>query len=99
MRTHFGGIWTLALGNCADCRTQPSGPTGLISCLVRVITAKYCGKSSVTTRTVWCGLAMRRPAEAALPPPPPPAAARPLSCDGDEVTEDVGENESRMSQS
>ena len=99
MRTHFGGIWILALGSCADCRTQPSGPTGLISCLVRVITAKYCGKFSVTTRTVWFGLA-RMPAEAALPPqPPPPPAARLLSCDGDEVTEDVGENESRMSQS
>ena len=94
--THLGGIWTLALGSSADCRTQPIGPTGLISCLARVMTAKYCGKSSVTTRTVWFGLAMAA-AEDALPPAPP--AARLLSCEGDEVTEEVGEKESRMSQS
>ena len=60
------------------------------------MTAKYCGKSSVTTRTVWCGLAAA--AEAARAPPPTPPA-RLLSCDGEEVTDDVGENESRMSQS
>ena len=91
----MGGICTLALGSSADWRTQPSGPTGRISCLARVMTAKYCGKSSVTTRTVWFGLAAA--AEAARAPPPPPA--RLLSCDGEEVTDDVGDNESRMSQS
>ena len=48
-------MWTLILGILAGVSTAPCAPTGATSCLARLMTAKYCGKSMATMATVRSG--------------------------------------------
>ncbi len=50
--TYFGGIWTLTLGMNGGVRVAPEAPTLTTSCLLRLTTAKYWGKSLATMPTV-----------------------------------------------
>ena len=75
-------MWTFILGILAGVSTAPCAPTSEMSCLERLMTAKYCGKSMATTATVRSGSCA--------------AAAAAVVREGDDDTEEVVERLSQM---